>query len=84
MYHGDAQWPSQPPSPNSTFISQIDAAKDLGVSKVTLWRLIGRGDYPQPVDHSRLDPANPIVRKEHENYKAELMAARKNSARKAG
>jgi predicted DNA-binding transcriptional regulator AlpA len=71
------------PSPDSAFISQSDAAADLGVSKVTLWRLIGRGDYPEPVAIPG-SILKPIVRKEHENYKAQLMAARKNPARKAG
>ena len=57
------------PSPNSTFISQSDAAKDIDVSKVTLWRLINLGLYPEPVAIPG-SIRKPIVRKEHEAYKA--------------
>lgn len=70
-------------SPNSSFISQTDAAADLGVSKVTLWRLIKAEEYPQPVEVPG-SILKPVVRAEHEAYKAALMAARTNPAKKAG
>lgn len=69
---------TKPAPPAASFISQANAARDLDISRVSLWRLISRGLYPQPVALPGLS-SRPIPRDEHEAYKARLRAARQHS-----
>ena len=64
--------------PNPTYISQAEAAADLGVSMPTIRRMIKSGKYCQPVALPGTR-RRPLKREEHEAWKQAQEAARNTS-----